>query len=694
MEKKFWSWSIIFGVLLLLLFSSCQKHRPTVSTESVTNIQTNQATSGGKVLDDGNASVRDRGVCWSTNLSPTITDNKTSDGSGMGSFTSSITQLSPNTLYYVRAFATNSEGTSYGSEVSFTTSPVAPVIPTLTTTTVTSITQTTAASGGNITSDGGSSVISRGVCWSTTTGPTIADNTTSNATGPGIFVSNITGLTANTKYYVKAYATNSVGTAYGDELTFTTNAVVTTVPGAPTGVSATAGNAQATITFTAPGSNGGSAITGYTVTSSPGGFTGTGSASPITVTGLTNGTAYTFTVIATNANGNSSASSASNSVTPSSVPGAPTIGTATAGNAQANVAFTVPASNGGSAITGYTVTSNPGNITGTGSASPIIVTGLTNGTVYTFTVIATNSTGNSSPSSASNSVTPSTIPGAPTGVSATAGNAQATITFIAPGSNGSAITGYTVTSSPGGFTGTFTSPISVTGLLGGTAYTFTVTATNANGTGPASSASNSVTPPVTDGDGNVYNTITIGNQVWMKENLKTTKYNDGTSIPFVADSITWVSLNTPGYCWYNNDITTYKDPYGALYNWYTVNTGTLCPMGWHVPYDSEWHTLILYLDPAAQGGMDESYIAGGKMKESGTTHWASPNNGATNESGFTALPGGWRGSNGRFLYMGTSDYYISATESICRSMDNESTWVIKGGTANKEGLSVRCLRDY
>ncbi|HEY5601852.1 MAG TPA: fibronectin type III domain-containing protein, partial [Gammaproteobacteria bacterium] len=148
------------------------------------------------------------------------------------------------------------------------------------------------------------------------------------------------------------------------------------------------------------------AITGYTVTSSPGGLTGTGASSPITVTGLTNGTAYTFTVTATNSAGTGSASAASNSVTPMTVPGAPTIGTATAGNTEATVTFTAPASNGGSAITGYTATSSPGGLTGTGASSPITVTGLTNGTAYTFTVTATNSAGTGSASAASNSVTP------------------------------------------------------------------------------------------------------------------------------------------------------------------------------------------------------------------------------------------------------------------------------------------------
>ena len=185
--------------------------------------------------------------------------------------------------------------------------------------------------------------------------------------------------------------------------------ITSTVPGPPTTVTASAGNAQATISFTAPSSNGGSPITGYTVTSSPGGITATGATSPINVTGLTNGTPYTFTVVATNAIGNSVASSASTAVTPvapNTVPGPPTSVVATAGNASASVAFVAPTNNGGSAITGYTVTSSPGGITATGATSPINVTGLTNGTAYTFTVVATNAIGNSVASSASTAVTP------------------------------------------------------------------------------------------------------------------------------------------------------------------------------------------------------------------------------------------------------------------------------------------------
>jgi hypothetical protein len=183
------------------------------------------------------------------------------------------------------------------------------------------------------------------------------------------------------------------------------------VPNAPTigtatdvGTGRAYNNGAATVTFTAPTWTGGLPITGYTVTSSPGGYTGTGSSSPITVTGLQSSTAYTFTVTATNSRGTSAASAASNSITATTVPQAPTIGTATAGNASATVTYTANAT-GGKAVSTYTATSSPGSLTGTGS-SPITVSGLTNGTAYTFTVTATNANGTSTASAASNSVTP------------------------------------------------------------------------------------------------------------------------------------------------------------------------------------------------------------------------------------------------------------------------------------------------
>lgn len=191
---------------------------PTVTTTSVSSIGGTTAQSGGNVTADGGATVTARGVCWSTNPTPTTADSKTTDGSGTGSFTSSITGLSPNTTYYVRAYAINSAGTGYGSALQFTTHPV----PVVTTTAVTNITQTTAQSGGNVTSDGGSAVTARGVCWSTNPTPTITDSKTTDGSGLGSYTSSITGLSANTSYYVRAYATNSAGTGYGSALQFTT----------------------------------------------------------------------------------------------------------------------------------------------------------------------------------------------------------------------------------------------------------------------------------------------------------------------------------------------------------------------------------------------------------------------------------------------------------------------------------------
>jgi uncharacterized protein (TIGR02145 family) len=193
---------------------------------------------------------------------------------------------------------------------------------------------------------------------------------------------------------------------------------------------------------------------------------------------------------------------------------------------------------------------------------------------------------------------------------------------------------------------------------------------------------------VTDIDGNVYHTVAIGTQVWMVENLKTTKYNDGTAIPLIKDSATWANLTTPGYCWYQND-PTYIMTTGALYNWYAVNTGILCPTGWHVPSDSDFIALSNNLG----GGS----IAGGKLKEIGTTHWRSPNMGADNFSGFTALPGGYRNNHGFYGLEVNGSWWattpVGASNAMYLYLDNESAVAQRINYMKMHGFSVRCIKN-
>jgi len=192
---------------------------PVVTTAATSSITQTTATSGGNVTSDGGSAVTERGVCYATTQNPTTASTKIVGGTGTGSFTSSITGLTATTTYYVRAYATNSVGTSYGSQVTFTTLAN---LPTVTTTAVSAITTTTATSGGNITSSGGATVTASGICWGTSANPTITDSHTTGSTATGAFSSNMTGLTANTGYHVRAYATNSVGTAYGEDVAFNT----------------------------------------------------------------------------------------------------------------------------------------------------------------------------------------------------------------------------------------------------------------------------------------------------------------------------------------------------------------------------------------------------------------------------------------------------------------------------------------
>lgn len=199
----------------------------------------------------------------------------------------------------------------------------------------------------------------------------------------------------------------------------------------------------------------------------------------------------------------------------------------------------------------------------------------------------------------------------------------------------------------------------------------------------------SSTQTVTDADGNIYHTVKIGTQTWMVENLKTTKYNDGTSIPKVTDNNEWSELSTEAYCWYDNDSAANVDRFGALYNWEAAHSDKLAPSGWRVATDADWSTLTTFL-----GG--ES-VSGGKLKVKGTGDWNSPNTGATNEVGFVALPGGYRSTDGTFLDMGMSADWWTTTEvndnnAWFRGIGNNLTGISRVGLSKVYGLSVRCVR--
>lgn len=191
-------------------------------------------------------------------------------------------------------------------------------------------------------------------------------------------------------------------------------------------------------------------------------------------------------------------------------------------------------------------------------------------------------------------------------------------------------------------------------------------------------------------DGRNYKMITIGTQTWMAENLNATEYNDGTDIPLVTSSSAWDYIETPGYCWYENNPDIYGEIYGPLYNWYAVNSGKLCPNGWHVPSDIEWSTLVNYY-----GG---DLVAGNRLKESRNDHWSAPNTGADNESGFTALPGGFRDYNGDFITVNLLGYWWCATEgedwsAWYRYMHKDFPNVFRLNGNKQYGLSVRCIKD-
>ena len=300
------------GTFVICVYGAAPVTLPTITTSPANTITNTTAISGGNITSDGGASVTARGVCWGTSSNPDVLGNHTTDGTGTGIFTSNITGLTSGTLYHIRAYATNSNGTAYGNDLNFTTTGGTPTIPIVQTTGAYLITNTNATSGGDVSSDGGSSVTARGLCWAITANPDIINSHTTDGAGTGTFVSNLTGLTPGTIYHIRAYATNSTGTAYGSDLNFTTTGGTLIIPTLTTTAAYSIGS-----TFATSGGNitndGGSTVIArgicWDVTVNPdltsshttdGGGTGSFSSS---LTGLTPNTNYHIRAYATNSIG-------------------------------------------------------------------------------------------------------------------------------------------------------------------------------------------------------------------------------------------------------------------------------------------------------------------------------------------------------------------------------------------------------
>jgi uncharacterized protein (TIGR02145 family) len=524
-----------FGVILILiLISSCKKKTdpPSLTTKAITGITTISAISGGDISDDGGASIISKGVCWNTTDKPVVTDLKTTDSDGSGSFTSNISSLLPNTTYFVRAYATNSAGTSYGSSVSFKTlgdkpTPVA--------VNATDILKTSATLNGTVNPNSLSTTVSFEYGLTTAYGTTsVAVQSPLKGESNNNVTAALTGLTPGKLYHFRIKAENSLGISYSDDMSFTT------LGGIPLVVSLKANN---TLMYSA------------------------------TIGGSVNPNFFSTSIMFE-----------------------------------------------------WGTTTSYGN-TINYSQNPVV------------------------------------------------GSAPQNIS------------------------------VNLTGLVQATTYHFRIKAENDLGIRLSDDFSFTTLGPVTDADGNVYQVITYGTQVWMSANLSTTKFNNGNDIPLVSDAAGWGNLTTPGYCWYDNNKDANKAIYGALYNFYTVNTGRLCPTGWHVPTNDEWGVLINYLTANGfgyEGSGDDiakSLSSALYWQDFSTPGVVGNNQTSNNSSGFSAVPSGGRdGLNGTYTSIGFSTVYWTASpngsnNALSMAISYILSRVVEGSTLNGFGGSVRCLND-
>ena len=768
-----------FGVVKS--FTTAPPSVPTVTTNTVSNVTNSSATCGGIVTNDGASPVNARGVCWNTTQNPTTNGNHTTDGSGTGSFTSTIAGLAGGTTYYVRAYATNSVGTQYGEQMSFTTSAS---IPTVTTNVVSNITDSTASCGGNVTYDGGATITARGVCWSVSHNPTVNDSHTIDSSGSGIFYSNIVGLIPYTTYFVRAYATNSIGTAYGEEFYFSQK---NPLDGQPclntTTVTDYDGNVYNTVQI------GSQCWTkeNLRTTHYADGSTITHSTSPSNNTAHlyypndNNNSAYAFPFgYLYNWSAVMHGAESSNTI-PSGVQGICPVGWHIPSDAEWTLLTDYVSSHGeyvcgnhndiarafasstawdsdpfmnncsigtgqdSNNSTGFSALPSGGNYNGNSNnfkqntyfwsstildnvvvKSRFLMT--TSALIYNSATLSRND--GASVRCVRDEITSATQ--LPTVTTTVVSNISDN--FATSGGNVSAgdgtpiyIRGVCWSMSPNptvfdshstdcGGSGNFVSHL--TGLVPNTVYFVRAYATNSLGTAYGNelsfTTSNTTSgqdgrpcqdsPSVTDYDGNVYTTIQIGSQCWMKNNLRTTHYSDGTVIP-----------ETAYHCPDNYSFNT--NMYGYLYNWNTamhcspaeINSGLqgICPSGWHLPKDSEWEQLTDYVKTKSYFycDYDSNNIAKalasnmGWNTSTGQICFPGVEPISNNVTGFSALPAGEKTTN--MIGFGQLAKFWTSTVS---SSNFNYAWSISlrfnlpdvhhsSSTEKSSCLSIRCVRN-
>jgi len=598
---------------------------------------------------------------------------------------------------------------------------IGPTFPVLTTNTASVIGVRNVNLGGNILSDGNSPVIERGVVFHTSTNPTTSNNTVPIGNGIGSFTSTIANLKGNTTYFVRAYAKTELGTEYGNEINFTT------LPGSLPIVSTKPITSITNRTAASGGiilNDGGSDIIakGICWSNNPNptilnsNFTteGVGIDSFVSfITGLNPNSSYYARAYVTSGSGTSYGNELffqTNTNAPSLNPTFSAFNISEIGSHTVSFSALISSEINHISSRGFcwSFLPNPTILNshvevgkGVGSFAIKEAGFIGGGTKYYARPFAVNSYGVFY-GEEKIFFTQFDIPTIQLSSLKDFGLSAFAYINIAD-SGGKTVTQrgivYSTTENPTTLndkilsgTGIGEFSITVTGLTQKTTYYVRAFASNEVGTAYSNQiklTTNTASTTISDIEGNIYNTVSIGNQIWMASNLSTSRYRNGAYIPYILNSNQWASTKTPALSFYNHD-NNFETNYGKQYNWYAVTDAQgLCPIGWHIPTNNEWTILSDFL-----GGLN---LAGGRMKATGTQYWSFPSNGS-NSSGFTGLPGGFRNVDGTFGILGYNGFWWSATEeneqrAINRSIIYTDNLLSAGSSSKNQGFSVRCLKD-